>query len=93
MFLIQTLVAGAAVVPGQQREVIDAILHAFDSAWVVAIGENHGHAELHELLLAFLEDPRTPELVDDIAVEWGNALYQPIVDRYVRGLHPSCVGA
>lgn len=85
MLLIQTLVAAAAVVPGQQGEVIDAILQAFDSAWVVAIGENHGHAELHELLLALLEDPRTPELVDDIAVEWGNALYQPIVDRYVRG--------
>ena len=63
----------------------DAILAAFDHAWVVALGENHGHLELHDLLLRLLEDPRAPEVIDDVAVEWGNSLYQDVIDRYVRG--------
>lgn len=79
--LIATTVAG----PSQDGQVIDAVLEAFESAWVVAIGENHGHLEFHELIIALLEDQRSPEIIDDIAVEWGNALYQPIIDRYIRG--------
>ncbi|MBK7908663.1 MAG: hypothetical protein IPJ78_19235 [Gemmatimonadetes bacterium] len=63
----------------------DAILAAFDSAWVVALGENHGHREFHELLLRVLRRPRAPEVIDDIAVEWGNGLYQGVIDRYVDG--------
>ena len=63
----------------------DAILAAFDHAWVVALGENHGHLELHDLLLRLLEDPRAPEVIDDVAVEWGNSLYQDVIDRYVQG--------
>lgn len=62
-----------------------AILEAFDSAWVVAVGENHGHLEFHDLVLRVLETPGAADVIDDIAVEWGNALYQSVVDRYARG--------
>ena len=62
-----------------------AILEAFDSAWVVAVGENHGHLEFHDLVLRVLETPGATDVIDDVAVEWGNALYQGVVDRYVRG--------
>ena len=61
------------------------ILGAFDSAWVVALGENHGHLEFHDLVLRVLETPGAAEVIDDIAVEWGNALYQDVVDRYASG--------
>lgn len=61
------------------------ILAAFDSAWVVALGENHGHLEFHDLVLRILDTPGAAEVIDDIAVEWGNALYQDVVDRYARG--------
>jgi len=61
------------------------ILAAFDSAWVVALGENHGHLEFHDLVLRILETPEAAEIIDDIAVEWGNALYQDVVDRYAQG--------
>jgi hypothetical protein len=64
---------------------VDAVLAAFEPAWVVALGENHGHLEFHELVIRLLEDPRASEVIDDIAVEWGNALYQDVVDRYVGG--------
>ena len=64
---------------------VNAILDAFGSARVVAVGENHGHLEFHDLILSLLRNPRTPEVIDDIAVEWGNSLYQPVIDRYVQG--------
>lgn len=66
----------------------DAILAAFDHAWVVALGENHGHLECHDLLLRILGDPRAPDAIDDVAVEWGNSLYQGVLDRYVQGADP-----
>ena len=64
---------------------VDAILGAFDEYRIVAVGENHGHVELHDLILDLLEHPRAPGLIDDVAVEWGNALYQPVMDRYLNG--------
>ena len=63
----------------------DEILRAFDSAWVVALGENHGHEEFHDLVLRVLRARRAFATIDDIAVEWGNALYQDVVDRYAGG--------
>jgi len=62
-----------------------AVAQAFDQAWVVAVGENHGHRELHDLMVDILQDSRIVDRVDDIAVEWGNSLYQPVIDRYVSG--------
>lgn len=85
MLLTHALLAATIVAPQQDHQVVDAVLEAFESAWVVAIGENHGHVELHDLILTLLEDPRSPEIIDDIAVEWGNALYQPVLDRYIQG--------
>lgn len=61
------------------------IVTAFERARVVAIGENHGHAQFHKLLLTILADPRIVRAVDDIAVEWGNARYQPLIDRFTAG--------
>ncbi len=58
------------------------ILGAFDSAWVVVLGENHGHLEFHDLVLRVLSSPGAARAIDDVAVEWGNALYQGVVDRY-----------
>ncbi|MEQ9401528.1 MAG: hypothetical protein RJQ04_20345 [Longimicrobiales bacterium] len=67
---------------------VDAVVAAFAESGVrlVALGENHGHLEFHDLLLAILADPRAAERIDDVAVEWGNARYQDIVDRWVAGL-------
>jgi hypothetical protein len=35
--------------------------------------------------LALIRNPAFPERVNDIAVECGNSLYQPILDRYIAG--------
>jgi hypothetical protein len=70
---------------GGVREFVDAILSAFKRHRIVAIGEVHGQQAHHDALLAVLTDPRLPAVVDDIVVEFGNALYQPTMDRFVAG--------
>jgi hypothetical protein len=65
---------------------IPAILAAFDRYEVVAMPEAHGMKDIDDLILALIRDPRLPEKVNDIAVECGNSLYQPVLDRYIAGM-------
>jgi hypothetical protein len=79
---------GSELPPGDDpipRDAVDAVLEAFASHRVVAIGEVHGSVPEHAFLEALLEDPRAPAVIDDIAVEFGNARYQDAIDRYVAG--------
>lgn len=64
---------------------VEAILTAIENNRVVALGENHGHVQLHELILKTLATDRAVEALDDIVVEWGNSLYQSTIDRYLSG--------
>ncbi len=66
---------------------VDAVLSAFKRHRVVAIGEGgeHGLQEHHDVLTVLLTDPRLPGAVNDVVVEFGNALYQPTVDRFISG--------
>lgn len=65
---------------------IPAILAAFDRYDVVAIPAGHGMKDVNDFLLDLIRDPRFPDKVDDIAVECGNSLYQPVLDRYIAGM-------
>ncbi|MEZ4586348.1 MAG: hypothetical protein R2909_08120 [Gemmatimonadales bacterium] len=75
----------ATVTPTGAADPIAGILGGFEQARVVALGETHGHDEFHQLVIRLLEDPRAQALIDDVAVEWGNALYQGVIDRYLDG--------
>jgi hypothetical protein len=77
--------AKAAGEKGNDRQFVDAVLAAFERHRIVAIGEIHGQQEHHDALQLLLADPRLPDVVDDIVVEFGNALYQPTMDRFVAG--------
>ena len=65
---------------------IPAVLSAFDSYEVVAINAGHGMKDINDFILALIRDPRFPDKVNDIAVECGNSLYQPVLDRYIAGM-------
>jgi hypothetical protein len=71
----------------RHRPFADAVIEAFDRHRLVAVGEAglHGLQEHHDGVRSLLTDPRLPEIVDDIVVEFGNALYQSTVDRFVAG--------
>ena len=75
--------AASQVVPAPG---IPAVLSAFDSYQVVALPAGHGMKDLDDFILALVRDPRFPDQVNDIAVECGNSLYQPLLDRYIAGM-------
>jgi uncharacterized protein (TIGR03435 family) len=50
---------------------------------MVGLGDMHMCVEFHQFLQKLIRDPRLPKRVNDIVVEFGNPLYQAIIDRYV----------
>ncbi|MGB8542917.1 MAG: hypothetical protein WCD49_14905 [Candidatus Acidiferrales bacterium] len=62
-----------------------AILAAFNKYEVVAMDAAHGNRDLDDFILHLVRDPAFPTKVNDIVVECGNSLYQPILDRYIAG--------
>ena len=64
---------------------VPAILAAFDRYEVVGIPEGHGMKDLDDFILSLIREPAFSGKVNDIAVECGNSLYQPILDRYIAG--------
>ena len=75
-----------ATVPG--GSLIDAVLAAFQTHRVVAIGDAHACQEVHDLLLTMLSDPRLYGAASDIIVEFGNAFYQDTLDKFVLAGEP-----
>jgi hypothetical protein len=72
--------------PAVPVEPIAAILDAFRSHRIVALGEGrHGNEQGHAFRLSLIRDPRFAATVNDIVVECGNARYQETMDRFVRG--------
>lgn len=67
------------------RDLADRVLEAFTTHRLVGLGEAHGLQNHHDALALLLTDARLPGVVDDILVEFGNALYQPTIDRFVSG--------
>jgi hypothetical protein len=62
-----------------------AIFAAFDRYEVVAMPAAHGVKDVDDFILSLIRDPRFPGKVNDIEVECGNSLYQPVLDRYIAG--------
>lgn len=71
--------------PAVPVEPTTAILDAFERHAVVALGDPHGNEQAHEFRLSLVRDHRFAAAVDDVVVEWGNALYQDVMDRFVNG--------
>lgn len=91
--LLATVLAGSLLTAPCQGS--DALPHRSDGAGhvadllashrVVALGENHGHRELHEWLLGVLADPRVARALDVIVVEFATRQHQGLLDRLVAG--------
>jgi hypothetical protein len=76
----------AAPEPAIPVDAITAILDAFRSHHVVALGEGpHGNEQGHAFRLSLIRDPRFVNIVDDIVVEFGSGRYQHLMDRFVSG--------
>jgi hypothetical protein len=62
-----------------------AMIRLFDHHDIVLFGEIHSSKQEYEWLCRLVKTPGFSDHVDDIVVEFGNALYQKDVDRYVAG--------
>jgi uncharacterized iron-regulated protein len=64
---------------------VSAIIAALETHALVGIGEMHRNQQVHDLIVTVVRDPRFLPNGGDIVVEFGNARFQSVVDRYVRG--------
>jgi hypothetical protein len=74
----------------QPENAIPAILVAFDSYRVVAIGDYHGTKDILDFILTLVRHPGFPRKVNDIVVEAKtgaglNSAHQGLLDRYILG--------
>src|SRR5687768_8494836 len=64
---------------------VDYVAAAFDRYPLVAVSELHGNKESAAFLAALIRHEGFARRVDDIVIEFGNAAYQDVVDRYMSG--------
>ncbi len=72
----------------ERLDAVDAVIEATSRYPLVALGEFHQLQEWHEFMTALLGRHELAEAVDDIVVEFGNALYQEVADRFIVDLEP-----
>jgi hypothetical protein len=77
--------AEAAIATEAGSNLVEAVLEAFQTHRLVGLGESHGLQNHHDALELLLSDPRVPAVVDDSVVEFGNARYQKMIDRFISG--------
>jgi hypothetical protein len=70
------------------RDAIASILAALDRHPLVALAESHLSQEMHDVRMALLYHPALPGKIDDIVVEFGNARFQDLADRFILGDQP-----
>jgi hypothetical protein len=69
------------------RPAIDLLLSAFEHYPLVAVSEGAGHGQLEtrDFFAALIRDRRFAPTVRNLVIEFGNARYQAVIDRYVTG--------
>src|SRR5262245_60552901 len=64
---------------------VEGLIDIFDRYSLVALGEVHGSRTAHDFIISLIKHPSFPNKVNDIVVEFGNAKYQNLMDRYIDG--------
>jgi len=77
--------AGCQAQPRLQLDGVEGILSVFQKANIVALTERHGIKQYSDFRIQLIQHPEFPKKVNDIVVEFGNSLYQSVLDRYIAG--------
>jgi hypothetical protein len=67
------------------RPAIDGILAAFETHPLVGLGDMHGMAQQEDFFVTLIRDPRFAKEVGNVVVEFGGAMHQDVLDRYING--------
>lgn len=84
-FLLAALPAQAQTAAVTAQPAMDGIFAAFKDHPLVGIGEHHRIAQELDFYAALIRDPRFAAEVGNVVVEFGGAIRQDIIDRYVNG--------
>jgi hypothetical protein len=82
--LSSLVLAGLVLAEPRPQPAVNAIVRAFDTYPLVAIGENHRNRRVHDFIVSLVSDPRFLQKVDDLVVEFGSARYQDVIDLRER---------
>jgi hypothetical protein len=82
LLLMCSLVRAQNPTPGDP---VERIVNLFDTYRIVMLGEIHECRQEYDLLRKLVATPAFTERVNDIVVEFGNARYQDVIDRYISG--------
>ena len=74
--------------PPGYAAVADSVAAQFDTHQFVFMGSTHGWKKQHDFQLCLLSRQAFQRRVTDVMVEWGNPVYQELVDRYLLKLEP-----
>ena len=85
---VRPLLAQDAFCPPGYAAVADSVAAQFDTHQFVFMGSTHGWKKQHDFQLCLLSRPAFQRRVTDVMVEWGNPVYQNLVDRYLLQLEP-----
>lgn len=77
--------AAPGATPPRTQDALQAILDAASKHPLIGLGEAHLLQEEHDFIQALLHHPALPGTINDIVVEFGNARYQDIMDRFISG--------
>jgi hypothetical protein len=83
--VFQQIAAAKNVAQPKPEDATRAMILLFDHHNVLMLGEIHSNKQEYEWLCRLVKDSGFSDRVDDIVIEFGNALYQKDVDRYVAG--------
>jgi len=78
------IAAGPGTMQPKPQNAVRGIVDAFDRFPIVAIGEGHSLREAGDFYLSLVKDTGFQKKVNDIVIEFGSQLSQPILDRYVN---------
>jgi hypothetical protein len=88
LFAVSPLGAQQAFCPPGQAAVADSVAAQFDTHQFVFMGSTHGWKKQHDFQVCLLSRPAFQRRVTDVMVEWGNPVYQDLVDRFLLELEP-----
>ena len=77
--------ASGAVNDPEPHNAVLSVLAAFDRYDLVALCEFHRNQNIHDFALSLIQSSDFRKKVNDIVVEFGNARYQSMMDRYIDG--------
>ena len=77
--------AGIAITQPKPQYAVRAIVDAFDRFPIIAIGEGHSLREVGDFYVSLVKDRGFQAKVNDMVIEFGSRLSQPVLDRYING--------